>query len=162
MPAVPITLDSNLPAYYACPPPGWPNLPSSYDRCGPCPTPAPLPDLAELAVVGWPIDGTYCDTLVRVGISGRVGQPISVLVTIDERPWSLWEIVRVRAGGPWSCLSNGLAYGPWPAAVPITFPGPGMLPRFYDVAGRRLARPPPSGVYFVRVGGETRKRLVIH
>jgi hypothetical protein len=75
------------------------------------------------------------------------------------------ELVHQLATDHWygsHCLSNGLSYGPWPVAVPITFPGPTMLPKFYDVAGRRLARPPPSGVYFVRLGGETRKRLVLH
>jgi len=80
---------------------------------------------------------------------------------LDERPWSVWAIAR-RQNSPWSCMSQGLAIGPWPTAVPIEYPGPDRIPRFYDVAGRRMARPPPSGVYFVRTAAETRKRLVVH
>jgi hypothetical protein len=86
---------------------------------------------------------------------------VTVTVNLDARPWSLWMIVR-KAGSPWSCLSNGIAWGAWPVSVPPVFPGKDLLPRFYDIAGRRLARPPPSGVYFVRIGRETRKRLILN
>lgn len=158
--AVPIQLEVTLPTHHACGRAWRDTLPAGFDRCGPCPVPVPLANLSELAIVGWPIDGGWPDTLARIQVSGMVGETVALTVTLDERPWSLWAIVRTQSS-PWSCRSNGLAWGAWPVSVPTIFPGPDLLPRFYDVAGRRLARPPPSGVYFVRIGGETRKRLIL-
>ena len=154
--ALPINLELTLPAHAACTidmPPGW-------DPCGPCPAPVEITALAELAIVGWPMDQSWCDTLARLDVTGREGETMTVPIVIDERPWSVWAIAR-QDHSPWSCMSRGLALGPWPAGVPIQYPGPDAIPRFYDVAGRRLARPPPSGVYFVRIGRDTRKRLVL-
>lgn len=159
--AVAVALRVSLPAYDACRETLWVvNPPATILHCGPCADPRPLTDLAELAVVGWPVDGTTLDTLGRWDVAGLAAQVFDVTVTVDDRPWSMWAVARDFSGN-WSCQSNGAISGPWPLSVPLDFPGLGLLPKWYDIAGRRLARPPPSGIYFVRLRNETRKRVVV-
>jgi len=130
------------------------------DSRGACSGIRPLFDLATVEVVAWTGHGDPY-TLAVKNVKGKAGLPDSLLFS-DMGLGPMWVGVRTRdSTGNVSCVSNLVALGTPTVSVELS-PSLTPEPRWYDVAGRRLASPPTTpGIYFVSDHGHVRRLVVV-
>lgn len=124
---------------------------------------APLEDLSEVRIYGWPASGGPARVVARQDVRGRQGAPD----TVSVEPWPAgghYWVAAVDVTGNEGCVSDVVYSGPVTAVedIPVDTIVETLV---FDVHGRRIRAPSASGVYWTVTrwasGRVVKKKLVV-